>query len=702
MVAGFGFAVTTFVNLVTKTNSAELIFKREYINSRELYQTHKQLIENLDTLLRYKNEENVKSGNAVNKEEFEKQKKELFWKWYLKKSKSESDIRKIVTEDTSELQTQKYKELQEEFLKDNQLEIAKLKNSLINEDYQHFIRSIQIVKNLDGMIYYASNGENVFTNTDQIDPMFFKKFTSHIVLGTEQSSISKNIFNMQSMISSFVSEGNKIFIAAPDEYLMNKQVGWDKQREYFMQGIKFFIFSLAFSIILFIYLMWVGGREKSSGDIKLLLIDKIFSDINVLLFIILITSLVASNIGLIHEKFLNYSIVELPFRKSDFLIAFFVNSLFIASSIAIFMSIIRRIKDGTFLRHSIIYKLPKKIWGMLKLLIGGLNSNLKLAVTIIAVEISIFVVTLFIHATTSIVSLFFFMLLCGIVIGTVYFCIKQVENVYKIAEGIEKIKNGELDYSIEIADTGILGKMAQDISGIASGLKMALIKETKAERMKTELITNVSHDLKTPLTSIINYADLLSKEKLTPDTANEYVGVIRQKSEKLKKLTQDLFEISKIQSENISTDISKINISLLLNQSIAEFDDQINSSNLIFKINIPGDEIFVQADGNKISRVFENLLSNILKYSQSGSRVYIKIAEDEKNVEVELKNIANYEMDFEDEEILERFVRGDKARTSEGSGLGLAIAKSYMEVCKGELTVKVDGDLFKVILKFKK
>ena len=220
--------------------------------------------------------------------------------------------------------------------------------------------------------------------------------------------------------------------------------------------------------------------------------------------------------------------------------------------------------------------------------------------------------------------------------------------------------------------------------------------------MKSELITNVSHDLKTPLTSIINYADLLSKETLTPPEANDYVKIIKQKGERLKQLTNDLFDISKVQSGNEEFKIEDIDICLLINQTMAELNERIQQSGLVFKVSSEDKEMFIHADGRKMSRVFENLIINCVKYAMKNTRVYINISYAESDVTVEIKNIAGYEMDFDETEISERFVRGDSSRSTEGSGLGLAIVKSYVEACGGCVEIKKDGDLFKVILIFPK
>lgn len=220
--------------------------------------------------------------------------------------------------------------------------------------------------------------------------------------------------------------------------------------------------------------------------------------------------------------------------------------------------------------------------------------------------------------------------------------------------------------------------------------------------MKSELITNVSHDLKTPLTSIINYVDLLNQENITEDQRKKYLGILKDKSNRLKALIEDLFEVSKASSGSMELDMQDLDPVSLLRQTLGEFEDKIENSNLKIIKKIPEEKLVVYADGRKTFRIFQNLLSNIFKYSMEGSRVYIEVSDSGKYVEVIFKNTSKEELNFTEEEILQRFKRGDASRTTDGSGLGLAIAKSLTEVQEGIFDIKIDGDLFKAIVKMKK
>ena len=219
--------------------------------------------------------------------------------------------------------------------------------------------------------------------------------------------------------------------------------------------------------------------------------------------------------------------------------------------------------------------------------------------------------------------------------------------------------------------------------------------------MKSELITNVSHDLKTPLTSIINYIELIKKEEnITPEYLKDYVNVLDSKSKRLKVLIEDLFEASKASSGNIELNMEKIDIIQLLRQSIGELEEKLSEANLDLKINVPEEKVYVRADGRRLYRVLENLLSNISKYSLPNTRVYIDITEVEGRVKLIMKNISSYELNFDPEEIMERFKRADDSRNTEGSGLGLAIARDLVKLQGGEFAIDIDGDLFKSIIEF--
>ena len=276
-----------------------------------------------------------------------------------------------------------------------------------------------------------------------------------------------------------------------------------------------------------------------------------------------------------------------------------------------------------------------------------------------------------------------------------------IENAVQLNQASAQVSAGNFDIKVN-ENMGILAPMAKNLNNIKQGFSVAVDKEIKSERMKTELISNVSHDLKTPLTSIITYVDLLKNEDVESDTQKEYIDVIDRKSRRLKILIEDLFEASKATSGNVDLNPENIDVIALFRQTLGELEEKINESNLQFRINAPENKVMCNLDGKRTYRVFENIISNILKYSMENSRVYIDVVENEKSIRFIFKNISSYEMNFDPSEIAERFTRGDKSRSTEGSGLGLSIAKSFVELQGGGLDIVIDGDLFKLTVKFPK
>lgn len=269
----------------------------------------------------------------------------------------------------------------------------------------------------------------------------------------------------------------------------------------------------------------------------------------------------------------------------------------------------------------------------------------------------------------------------------------------KLINQIEFMYNGKFNQSIEnITDKDILNA-AKNLNGIQQGMNIAIEEQMKSERMKVELISNVSHDIKTPLTSIISYVELLKQEKELPDYIKEYIQILDTKSERLKEMVQDVFEISKAASGQLPVQIEKLDLGKLLRQTLADMEEKIEQSNLIIRTDIPIEEILIMADGQRLYRVFQNLLTNALNYSLDGSRVYVTLSTDGVVAVASIKNISKDELS-DNIDFTERFTRGDKSRTDGGSGLGLSIAKSFTEACKGKFKVEHIADLFVVTVEF--
>lgn len=301
-------------------------------------------------------------------------------------------------------------------------------------------------------------------------------------------------------------------------------------------------------------------------------------------------------------------------------------------------------------------------------------------------------------------SLMVALLLAGIGLYLIYRYLHRygqtVGDLGLLMEHIEKVKSGDMETKLNVEPDADIYPAAQNLNFIQEGMSLAVGEKVKSERMKVNLITNVSHDLKTPLTSIVSYVELLAKEENLPAHVNDYVAILARKTERLKNLIQDLFDLSKATSDNMVLDIKRLDLARLINQAIADMQEPIDDSGLAFRVDVPDEPVYIVSDGTKLSRVFQNLISNTLKYSLLGSRVFIDLVVCGREAVVTIKNTANYEMDFDEDEILQRFTRGDRSRSTEGSGLGLSIAKSFTEACGGCLNITIDGDLFKVEIRF--
>ena len=301
-----------------------------------------------------------------------------------------------------------------------------------------------------------------------------------------------------------------------------------------------------------------------------------------------------------------------------------------------------------------------------------------------------------------ILILLLFIIAFGIYIA--YWYLKRhgcmVSDIGKVMDHMEVIKNGDMAAKLTLDPDSDVYLLAEYLNGIQMGMNKAVNEMIKSERMKVELITNVSHDLKTPLTSIISYVDLLMNEKGLPEHVDEYIKILEQKSDRLKRLIQDLFDLSKATTGEMVFEKENLDLSKLIQQTLGDMDGEISQSGLVFRVNVPDEPVNILGDGKKLYRVFMNLFQNVLHYSLLGTRVYVDLAVVDNKAIATIKNTSNYEMNFGEVEILERFIRGDKARSTEGTGLGLSIAKSFTQACGGSLNIKVDGDLFKVIMAF--
>ena len=295
----------------------------------------------------------------------------------------------------------------------------------------------------------------------------------------------------------------------------------------------------------------------------------------------------------------------------------------------------------------------------------------------------------------------FLLALMAVDVAAMIFVIRKADGLDLVMDGLKKISDGELQYKIKTDTlTGKQKVMAEYINNIGSGLDAAVENSLKKERMQTELITNVSHDLKTPLTSIINYVDLMKRENPTDPKIQEYLRILDEKSQRLKVLTEDVVEASKASTGNIKLEMNDIDFVEMVQQVIGEFEEKFQEKNLTMMVHFTDEPSIIYADGQRMWRVLENVFGNVVKYAMEGTRVYAEISNRNKKVTFSLKNISAQPLNISADELTERFIRGDVARNTEGSGLGLSIAKSLTELQGGEFKLYLDGDLFKVMITF--
>ncbi|WFD12189.1 histidine kinase dimerization/phospho-acceptor domain-containing protein [Tepidibacter hydrothermalis] len=540
----------------------------------------------------------------------------------------------------------------------------------------------------------------------------------NIVTDENGNIITKYSSNKEFKLSSFISKSNlgngndinysnldiKYFI--PKKLIDNNDLLIRNMNEYSMTPhIKLLITILLIGIVLLIIGTSIVPYSKQSQIGICRLFNKCYLEIKLLMWFIFF----GINMSILSIGF-NYEYSELDimsdiiYSKPEFYIIgiplTFMLYLLVHLSIVYVKHIYNEgIKEGLINKSifgKIILKLNDKIKDTAKC-IGKIDTSKPYHVKAIILFGINFILLFMIAALQGI----------GVIIALIYtvfmfkYTMKFVDSIKKLNEQSSKLANGNFNVNID-DDIGILSSIAKNLNNIKTGFKVAVDKETKSQNMKTELITNVSHDLKTPLTSIINYVDLLKDENITDEEKDKYIDILDSKSKRLKILIEDLFEASKVSSGNVELNIETLDIISLFRQTLGEMDEKISESGLNFKVNMPDYEVFCELDGRRTYRIFENIIGNILKYSMQNSRVYIDIIDSDDNVELVFKNISSYEMNFDVSEITQRFTRGDKSRNIQGSGLGLNIAKSLVDIQNGCMDIVVDGDLFKLIIKFQK
>lgn len=458
------------------------------------------------------------------------------------------------------------------------------------------------------------------------------------------------------------------------------------------------ILSLLFGIAAFVYLMYAAGRHKGFDGVHAVLLDKCPPDLYLAcvlaleMLLIMLLSAVGYHYG---DAFTHVS--YLLFLSCGGVIGILAALLFC-------MSFAVNLKLGKWWRKTLVFILCRKAWRGMKrawayfcTLLSGVRLFWKVWLVFGALAFAELVaMASMLWVDEEMLLIFFFFKGCLFVLVSI--ALQQME---KLKRGAQRIAGGELNYKINtdkmISD---LKEHGECLNSIGLGIADAVNERLKSERFKTELITNVSHDIKTPLTSIINYVDLLQKEPMESEAAKNYIEVLQRQSARLKKLIEDLMEASKASTGNLTVFMEQCDTGVMLVQTVGEYEERLLEKELELVIQYPEEQIFIEADNRHLWRVFDNLMNNICKYAQPHTRAYINLERKDDLAVITLRNISHSQLNISSEELMERFVRGDSSRNTEGSGLGLSIARSLTELMNGSLELVIDGDLFKVILAF--
>lgn len=365
-----------------------------------------------------------------------------------------------------------------------------------------------------------------------------------------------------------------------------------------------------------------------------------------------------------------------------------------------YLSLIRRMKARTLWKNSLLRGVLKWIGKCFGVLADFWRNRKAMWKTAMAFGGFVFLHWIVIAARGN--GYFFFFMFAAEV-AAAYYLLKNAIAMERIKRGIEEIASGNVDYQIPTEKMNTSERqMAEMVNDIGNGLQRAVAESMKSERLKTDLITNVSHDIKTPLTSIINYVDLLKRENIDDPKIQGYLDILEAKAQRLKTLTEDVVEASKVSSGNITLECMDVNLVEMLNQTIGEFSEKMEAKQLRIVASLPEEPAVIHVDGRRMWRVLENIFNNVAKYAMPGTRVYADLKIKKETIEFSLKNISEYPLNINADELTERFIRGDVSRSTEGSGLGLSIARSLTEMQGGKFNLYVDGDLFKVMIEFPK
>ena len=569
------------------------------------------------------------------------------------------------------------------------------------------------IRKIEGMVYFVTNGErkltNMVLNSEGLPNDLEGFFANPAIAVIEKGRVASEPEGLY-IQGDFLQTGNgyiTAFMAWPYELIAEYKAAFDEIKGIYLTYFGIALLLLIASIVLFILSIVFTGRKRPAYEDtrKLWLFDKIFVEFQVIILLFVTFFTGAFLLAAIRYPF--YSLAESNFWMYIGLVGGVILVLSL-TFLWFLLSLVRVGKAGLFAERSLIGLLVRGPFTRLgESVKTGYNGKNPLAKTLIFIILFWFVTALFagicglaLWSNAAPVFLIFLILLFVALGLSINFTRKWVERYGRLRKGIEEIASGNLYYKIEIEGDGKneFDRLSALVNELGSAHNTAIQSELKNQRLKTDLISNVSHDLKTPLTSIITYTDLLKTEGLKSKNAEEYLQIIDEKGRRLQKLTEDLFDAAKASSGAIPVRKAKVDLLALIKQEIAEMNGSFDAAGLELIIEAPEEHYFAEADSQLLWRVVDNLLRNAQKYAQAGTRVYIDLKEEKNMMLLEIKNTSAVKLNMPPEELMERFKRGDEARASEGSGLGLAIAKDLVRLMDGRFELSIDGDLFKAVV----
>ena len=556
-------------------------------------------------------------------------------------------------------------------------------------------------------IYQIHSNAPEMTNEDMMKMgkyIYYAGDSNDLAVRTNFDSTFPSIPALMMQNNPYNSAKNYVVIGLDTSYKANDDYyqacnAYNRSTDRFVDGIYLTVVGLSGSLLTFFILLFLSGhRALNDKRISIYPMDKMKTDY-FLLLMLFITYLGITLGAPTFSKLLHLVVAANYWERANRMVAFGV--LYFCALLT-FFSLVRRYKAETIWRNSFIRDLIEALS----------DSTFKYRLTvsyILYLSYNVFIITIGAfyvrnHGEDVLRSFTFISGMILWIAGNLivfFYLYRNAQQTDKLHEAIEKLAAGETSYKVDVEEFSSLeADLAEGLNRISDGLETALAEQVKSERLKADLITNVSHDIKTPLTSIINYVDLIKREQIDNPTVQKYLDVLDQKSHRLKTLTEDLVEASKASSGNIKLEINDIDIVELVQQTNGEFEDKYEMSRLKLISTLPNEVILIEADGRRLWRVLENLYNNACKYALENTRVYVGVEDLGSEVVFSIKNVSAAPLNFSPDELTERFVRGDVSRTTEGSGLGLSIAKSLTELQGGKFKLSIDGDLFKAEVSF--